>query len=155
MKMSVEPAFRSQFRKGRSRIGLDSGFFFLQLYPSLVWRAETALILTAPSIIITALFTNNIPHISSNSRMASDDAPLQDSVSCNTEQNEAEQEAPQSLLHICRFCLSRDEEDLIPLENVLLLTLTIEDILLFTGIQVRSGAHCQPNGLAFSNPLLV
>uniref|UniRef100_A0A182P536 ZAD domain-containing protein n=1 Tax=Anopheles epiroticus TaxID=199890 RepID=A0A182P536_9DIPT len=46
-------------------------------------------------------------------------------------------EAPKDLLNICRFCLSRDEENLIPMENVLLLTLTFQDILLFTGVQIE------------------
>lgn len=40
------------------------------------------------------------------------------------------------MVNICRFCLSEDENYLIPVQDVLDFELTIEDLVRFTGIQV-------------------
>ena len=43
----------------------------------------------------------------------------------------------QQMLQICRFCLCENEENLVAIEDILMLTLAIQDVVRFTGIQVR------------------
>lgn len=54
-----------------------------------------------------------------------------------------------SLSTVCRFCLCRDEDKLIPLSILTDKSLTLQDMELFTGIQVRG--EQPPHVLAFAN----
>ncbi|XP_041786231.1 zinc finger protein 684-like [Anopheles merus] len=42
----------------------------------------------------------------------------------------------QQMLQVCRFCLCENEESLVAIEDILMLTLAIQDVVRFTGIQI-------------------